>query len=120
MNPPTHDGIAQRAHQLWEDFGQPEDRDQETWLIAERQLIAAGKTPEPKLCGAAYAEHATAEAAAGKEDKTHASPALENKEALQAEAQKQQARAPQVAHDTGPKNQPVTSGKPLWSKPHSA
>jgi hypothetical protein len=116
MNPPTHDSIAQRAHQLWEDFGHPEDRDVETWLIAERQLITAGKTPEPKLSGAAYAEHAAAKHHA----EGHAPPTIESKASLQAEAQKLKARAPQVAHHTGPKPQPAPSGKPLWSKPHSS
>jgi hypothetical protein len=38
---PTHDQIAPRARQLWENAGRPEGRDLEYWLEAERQLRAA-------------------------------------------------------------------------------
>jgi hypothetical protein len=30
--------IRQRAHQLWEQAGQPEGKDDQIWLDAERQL----------------------------------------------------------------------------------
>ncbi len=35
---PTHDQIAARAQSLWREMGQPESRDEEIWLEAERQL----------------------------------------------------------------------------------
>lgn len=31
--------IRDRAYQLWEDAGQPEDREQEFWYQAERELV---------------------------------------------------------------------------------
>lgn len=52
--PPSHDEIAQRARELWEQQGCPVDRDQEIWLEAERQLLAtmmpaAEPTPDPSV-----------------------------------------------------------------------
>lgn len=38
---PLHDEIAKRARQLWERNGQPEGRDVEFWLTAERELLGA-------------------------------------------------------------------------------
>jgi len=38
--PPTHLEIAERAGELWLEYGQPENRDEAIWLEAERQLIA--------------------------------------------------------------------------------
>ena len=35
---PTREGIAQRAHELYESSGRPGGRDVEFWLEAERQL----------------------------------------------------------------------------------
>ena len=32
------DKIRERAYQLWSDAGQPEDREQEFWYQAEREL----------------------------------------------------------------------------------
>lgn len=40
-HPPAQEAIAQRAKELWERYGCPTDRDQEIWLEAERQLLAA-------------------------------------------------------------------------------
>jgi hypothetical protein len=31
--------IRDRAYQLWEDAGQPQDREQEFWFQAERELV---------------------------------------------------------------------------------
>ncbi|MBN9332850.1 DUF2934 domain-containing protein [Devosia sp.] len=31
--------IRDRAYQLWEDAGQPDDREQEFWYQAERELV---------------------------------------------------------------------------------
>lgn len=38
MHDPTEDQIRKRAHQLWEFAGQPDGREQEFWLQAEREL----------------------------------------------------------------------------------
>jgi hypothetical protein len=35
---PTHEAIAARARQLWEEAGRPAGRDEEFWLRAEQQL----------------------------------------------------------------------------------
>jgi hypothetical protein len=37
--PPTHEDISQRATSIWQSYGQPEGRDTEIWLEAERQLL---------------------------------------------------------------------------------
>ena len=41
---PTQEQIAQRAYEIFIDRGQPEGRDLEHWLEAEKQLRAAGQT----------------------------------------------------------------------------
>lgn len=38
----THDQIRIRAHQLWEQAGKPEGREQDFWLEAERELGQGG------------------------------------------------------------------------------
>jgi hypothetical protein len=35
---PTEEQIRIRAHELWEQAGKPEDRDDEFWLLAEKDL----------------------------------------------------------------------------------
>ena len=42
----THEDISRRALELWNDYGQPQNRDEAIWLEAERQLIA-GRTKAP-------------------------------------------------------------------------
>jgi hypothetical protein len=39
----TQERIAERARQIWMDRGQPEGKDMEHWLEAERQLRGANK-----------------------------------------------------------------------------
>lgn len=47
MNPPTHEQIAERAHQLWLAEGCPEGRQDEHWRVAERALrSSSGTSPE--------------------------------------------------------------------------
>ena len=36
---PTHEAIAKRAYEIYEESGQPPGRDVEFWLKAERELI---------------------------------------------------------------------------------
>lgn len=43
---PTEEDIRQRAHEIWEQNGRPEDRDEEFWLQAERELFD-GRMDEP-------------------------------------------------------------------------
>jgi hypothetical protein len=38
MTKPTEDQIRQRAHDLWEQAGKPEGREDEFWHLAERDL----------------------------------------------------------------------------------
>lgn len=37
---PTDEQIRTRAHQLWEESGKPDGRDDEFWHQAERELLA--------------------------------------------------------------------------------
>jgi hypothetical protein len=43
--PPTNEQIAALAHAIWVDRGQPEGRDLDNWLEAERQLKGDVRTP---------------------------------------------------------------------------
>jgi Protein of unknown function (DUF2934) len=58
----THENIARRAHQIWEETGRPEGDDALHWLQAERELHALrerageakadhGKSVEPPVSG---------------------------------------------------------------------
>ena len=43
MNSPSlvsHEHIARRAHQIWEETGRPEGSCEENWLQAEREILA--------------------------------------------------------------------------------
>jgi hypothetical protein len=42
---PNHDEIAQCAREIWIASGQPDGRDNDIWLDAERRLISAGRAP---------------------------------------------------------------------------
>ena len=115
MPAPTHEDISVKAYHLWEARGRPEGSADDTWIEAERLLSQgavdhdsgnAEKAPAPKPL-APVAAHAI-------------SPTPVEQKAIVAEVQKQQARAPQVPHHTGPKAQPAPPGKPVWSKAHSA
>lgn len=101
MNKPTHDEVAQRAYHNWQKAGSPDGRHAEFWLEAEEQLGA--KREHEKSNGVHGTQQADPLVAAGKEA-----------------AQKHDARAPQVAHHTGPKAKPPETGKPVWSRPHSS
>ena len=41
---PTHEQITKRAHEIFIERGQPEGRDLDHWLEAEKQLRASGET----------------------------------------------------------------------------
>ncbi len=115
MPSPTHEDISAKAYQLWESRGRPEGVADETWIEAERLLndsgadLDAGNAEQPAAPkpSTPIAAHAIA-------------PTPVEQKAIIAEVQKQQARAPQVPHHTGPKAQPAPPGKPVWSKAHGA
>jgi hypothetical protein len=44
MTEPTNDEIRIRAHQLWEEAGKPEGREEEFWHLAEQELRNADKS----------------------------------------------------------------------------
>ena len=44
MTEPTNDEIRIRAHQLWEEAGKPEGREEELWHLAEQELRNADKS----------------------------------------------------------------------------
>ena len=49
MENPTEEQIRARAHQLWEQAGKPQGREDEIWLLAEKELIERSrKQPESK------------------------------------------------------------------------
>ena len=43
-NTPTHEQITRRAYEIFVERGQPEGRDLEHWLEAEKQLRATGQS----------------------------------------------------------------------------
>ena len=129
----THEKVSQRAQLIWQNYGRPVGRDIEIWHEAERQI--GGSAPAPKTDGAspeislpmpkaqgsfASVEQMTSDMAAESVVEFHLSPALPDREAIQAALQKNEARAPKVPHKTAPKRAPTESGKPLWNKPHSS
>jgi len=119
MTTATHEEIALRASQLWQKRGCPAGADTEIWLEAERQLTDTRPSADgPKATPAAA--RAAAETAAESVVEYHISPAVSEQEAIKAALQKQEARAPQVPHHTGPKGKPAETGKPLWDRPHSS
>ncbi len=117
MNQPTHEEIALQAYQLWQDGGSIHGTDVETWLEAERQLAGRTKSAAPKP---ADTENVKFEAFAPATIKAPAAATIPDREAVTAELQKAEARAPQVPHHTGPAAKPAPPGKPIWSKPHGA
>jgi hypothetical protein len=111
MNTPTHDAIARHAYEIWQNRGCPDGCDTEIWFEAERQLRGDGQ--------AALTERVAGEMAAESMVEFQITPAVPQQEAIQAALQKQDARAPQVPHHTGPKGKPPVTGKPVWPKAHS-
>jgi len=119
MKTPSYDNISRLAASIWHDRGSPSGCDDEIWLEAERQLSAT-TAPAAPAPAQTFTERAKTETAAESVVEYHISPALPDQEAIQAALQKQEARAPQVPHHTGPKGKPPETGKPLWNKPHSS
>lgn len=113
MTTPTHDEISLQARQLWRNRGCPAGSDTEIWLEAERELNG-------DLAADTFTARAGAGTAAESEVEYHLSPAQTEQKSIQAALQKEDARAPQVSHHTGPKTKPTESGKPLWPRPHSS
>jgi SMC interacting uncharacterized protein involved in chromosome segregation len=111
---PSHDEIAQRAQQLWNERGRPHGQDDAIWLEAEKQL--AGKSESKS----ALMERVKSETAAESVVENHLPATMPDEDAIKAALQKQTARAPQTPHHTGPKNKPAPPGKPLYDKPHSS
>jgi hypothetical protein len=118
MNKPSHDEIAVRAYQLWESRGGIPGIETETWLEAEIELTARAEPPTRKA--PSLSEDVKAEASTPTTIKVPLSPAIPDRELALAEAQKAEARAPQVPNHTVPKAKPAPPGKPIWDKPHSA
>ncbi len=111
---PTYDEISLEAQKLWQNHGCPVGRDTEIWLEAELKLNEAASAPTP------FTERASAEAASESEVENLLSPAESEQMSIKAAMQKKDARAPQAPRHTGPKPKTAESGKPLWSRPHSA
>ncbi len=113
MTIPTHGQILLEAQKLWQNWGYPTGRDTEIWLEAERTLSeeAAPNT---------FAAHANAEAASESKVENLLSSAELEQMSIQAAMQKENARAPQVPHHTGPKSKTAETGKPLWNQRHSS
>jgi hypothetical protein len=107
MRKPTHEEIARKAYQLWQDRGRLHGTDTEIWLEAEHALIAED-------------EESTAKAFTATTIKAPATPTLPDKQTLTTQQQKAGARAPQVPHQTPPVAKPAAPGKPLWDKTRSA
>lgn len=100
-----HDDIARQARLLWQERGCPVGCDDEIWIEAERQMSGA-EGAKPVTAPENFATNPV-------------SPAMAAKEAITTALQKQEARAPQVPHHTGPRAQPAVTGKPVWPQGHS-
>ncbi len=49
MENPSHEQIKQRAHELWEQAGEPDGRSDEFYHQAEQELKKETPTPEPDI-----------------------------------------------------------------------
>jgi hypothetical protein len=107
MSKPTHDEIARKAYQLWQDRGRLHGTDTEIWLEAEHAL-------------AAESDRSSAKASTPTTIKAPPTATLPDKQTAVAEQQKVAARAPQVPHQTPPVAKPAPPGKPIWDKPRGA
>jgi hypothetical protein len=58
-NTPTHEQITRRAYEIFIERGQPENRDLEHWLEAEKQLRATGQTKNAKPVSATSSANTT-------------------------------------------------------------
>ena len=104
-NPPSHEAIATHAKEIWLTRGCPEGQDNEIWLEAELQLAEAAPVPAP----------------ANESNHPGSGHSQENLAEAKAVQQKHAARAPQMpAVHNAPRAKTAETGKPLWSKPHSA
>jgi hypothetical protein len=56
MAEPTPDHIRQRAYELWQLAGRPEDREDEFWYEAERELQNSDSTDYPDERSGAFTE----------------------------------------------------------------
>jgi hypothetical protein len=135
MNKSTHDEVAQRAREIWQDLGRPAGRDAEIWLEAEQQLAARSTNPpagvetdaredsrptEQSQPGSASADRGEGEVPSGNAVDRPAAPVSPEGETLKAAKQKKEGRAPKVPGKKAPKATPSATGKPLWPKPHSS
>ncbi len=119
MKTPTHDDIAQQAHHLWQDRGCPTNCDTAIWLEAEQQLCTSqAEESEPRAD--AFVTYARGFNRPENPISYQVPPAATEQQVMQADQQKEDARAPQVPRHTGPKGKPPESGKPIWSKSHSS
>jgi hypothetical protein len=134
----SHEEVAQCAHQIWQEYGQPTGRDEEIWFEAERRL-QAGRKDRDENANMSKRENDTtvtesrgASALAdrlkspdtdsnGGAGKATAVPKMPAQEAVKAEVQKKEARAPKVVAKNQPaKPTPAPPGKPLYDRPHSS
>jgi Protein of unknown function (DUF2934) len=134
-NSPTHEEIARRAQEIWQQSGNPGGRDTDIWLEAERQLMA-GTADSDSGSSAHESPRTTSESKgavrlADKESENsgesivehHISPSshsIPDDAEAKAALQKQEARAPKSPTKNAPKLQPAQTSKPLWDKPHSS
>ncbi|WP_164976197.1 DUF2934 domain-containing protein [Oleiharenicola lentus] len=119
MKIPTHDEIAQQAHHLWQDRGCPANCDTALWLEAEQQL-SESRTPDSEVRADAFVTYARGFNRPENPISYQVPAAATEREANQADQQKEDARAPLVPRHTGPKGKPSESGKPIWAKSHSS
>ncbi len=128
----THEEVAQRAREIWWLRGQPNGRDNEIWLEAERQLAAG--TPGSQAAAVdpvilpvidegtdpEFARRVKADMASESAVEFQISPSIPEEDAIRAALQKNQSRAPMRPAKAAPSAVPAATGKPLWSKPHSS
>lgn len=118
-NSPTHEEIAERAHEIWRSWGNPGGRDTEIWLEAERQLAAgspgansnsasgsnlrAARNPESPV---AFGDRIKAETVVESEIEYLISPAIPDEDAVKAAMQ---AKEPRESPLPGKATRPATS-----------
>lgn len=116
----THEAVTQRARDIWQTRGCPDGCDTEIWLQAELQLAAAAAAVQSPA-GENTRGHGNSQASTNAADPKAEELATPIRTAAKAARQKQSARAPQLpARKNAPRSKTPETGKPLWTKPHSA
>jgi hypothetical protein len=115
MNTCTHEEVAQRAYQIWQDSGCPSGRDEEFWLQAEKQILDGGNE-DSRPASRSMVDRLRSETAAESIAEFHISPPVSVDQAVNAALQKKPTRQSRSPFKSPAKEPAMSSGKPGWNR----